>query len=146
MAADLPEEAIPAGRQAAAIVVATREVAHAVLRPAKVLRLQAAILRQDITAVDSSHPGSEPPSFHRSPSGGSERSLLSSLNTGEEMGKRISYDSYECRLNTDVAVCRPSANIAYDLVVELKYAPSSKDRVCRRDKSPCENLFSFPPF
>ena len=64
------------------IAAATPEVVRGVVRPAEALRLQAAILRQDIMAVDSSHPGSEPPSSHRSPSGGPERSLLLSPEWG----------------------------------------------------------------
>jgi len=35
-----------------------------------------------------------------------------------------------------------AANKGSDLVVESKYSTSSSDRVCRRDKSPCESLFS----
>jgi len=75
-AGDLPVEDIAAAHRAVAIAAATPEVVRGVVRPAEALRLQAAILRQDIMAVDSSHPGSEPPSSHRSPSGGPERSLL----------------------------------------------------------------------
>ena len=67
------------GPRAAAIVAAIPEEARVVVRPVEALSLQAAALRQDITAVDSSRPGATPASSHRSPSGGSERSLLVSL-------------------------------------------------------------------
>jgi len=80
MAADLPEEDIPVGPRAAEIVAATLpEVVRAAVRPAEALRLLAAILRQDAMPADSSHAGPKPASSHRSPSGGSERSLLLSL-------------------------------------------------------------------
>ena len=75
-AGDLPVEDIAAALRAVAIAAATPEVVRGVVRPEEALRLQAAILRLDIMAVDSSHPGSEPASSHRSPSGGSHRSLL----------------------------------------------------------------------
>ena len=68
-------EDLAAGPRAAAIVAATPEVVREV-RPAEAHHLQAAILRQDIMAVDSSRAGARLASSHRSPSGGSERSLL----------------------------------------------------------------------
>ena len=74
-AEDLPEADIAAD-PLAAIVADPLEVVRAVVRPAEALRLQAAIPRQDTMAVDSSRAGSTPASSHRSPSGGSERSLL----------------------------------------------------------------------
>lgn len=76
VAEDLPVAEIAADPRAAAIVAATPEVVRAVVRLAEALRLQAVILRQDTMAVDSSRAGSRPASSHRSPSGGSERSLL----------------------------------------------------------------------
>ena len=75
-AEDLPAADIAADPRAAAIVAATPEVGRAVVRPAEVLRLQAVIPLQDTMAVDSSRAGARPASTHRSPSGGSERSLL----------------------------------------------------------------------
>ena len=53
------------GHRAAAIVATTPEVVRVAVRPAEALRLQAAILRQDKTAVDSSRTGSKPASSHR---------------------------------------------------------------------------------
>src|SRR6267378_2736414 len=85
-AEDLPVAEIAADPRAAAIVAATPEVVRAVVRPAEALRLQAAVLRQDTMAVDSSRAGSRPASTHRSPSGGSERSLLLFLKV--QMGRR----------------------------------------------------------
>ena len=58
-------EAIAPGPPAVAIVAATPEVDHAAALPAEALRLQAAILRQDGTAVDSSRTGAKPASSHR---------------------------------------------------------------------------------
>jgi hypothetical protein len=72
----LPAEAIAAGPPAEAIVAATPEVVRGVVRPEEAHRLQAAILRQDIMVVDSSRAGARLASSHRSPSGGSDRSLL----------------------------------------------------------------------
>ena len=65
--------------RAAAIAAALPEVVRAVVHPVEALSLRAAALRQDTTAVDSSRPGAKPASSHRSPSGGSGRSLLLSL-------------------------------------------------------------------
>jgi hypothetical protein len=81
MAEGLPAVAdIKAGRRAVAIVAVIPEVVRVVVpRAGEALSLQAAMLRQDIMAVDSSCPGGKPASSHRSPSGGSERSLLVSL-------------------------------------------------------------------
>jgi len=87
MAADLPEEDIPVGPRVAEIVAAPPPevaaippaVARAVVRPAVGLRLLAATLLRDAMAVNSSHAGPKPASSHRSPSGGSARSLLLSL-------------------------------------------------------------------
>jgi len=104
MAADLPAGEIKAGRRAVgalavglpeavdtkvdpllvAIVAATPEVVRAVPPAVEALSLQAAILHRDIMAVDSSRPGSKPASSHRSPSGGSQGSLLLSLRIGME--------------------------------------------------------------
>ena len=87
MAADLPEEDIPVGPRVAEIVAAPPPevaaippaVARGVVRPAVALHLLTATLRQDAMAVNSSHAGPKPASSHRSPSGGSARSLLLSL-------------------------------------------------------------------
>jgi len=82
MAADLPEEDIPVGPRAAEIVAAIPPaVVRGVVRPAVALHLHllTATLRQDAMAVNSSHAGPKPASSHRSPSGGSARSLLLSL-------------------------------------------------------------------
>ena len=78
MAAGLPAVAdIKPGRRAEVIVAAPREVVRvAVPQAVEALSLQAAILHRDIMAVDSSRPGATPASSHRSPSGGSPRSLL----------------------------------------------------------------------
>ncbi len=80
MAADLPEEDIPVGPRVAEIVAATPpEVVRGVVRPAVALHLHlllTATLRQDAMAINSSHAGPKPASSHRSPSGGSARSLL----------------------------------------------------------------------
>ncbi len=93
-AADLQEEDIPVGPRAAEIVVATPpEVVRAVVRPAEDLRPLAAILPQDVMAVDSSHAGPKPASSHRSPSGGSERSLLLSLSMQEERREPVPQQS-----------------------------------------------------
>jgi hypothetical protein len=75
---------IAAGHRGAAILVATPEVVRAVGRQAEALRLQAGILRQETTAVDSSRNRHE--AGFLSPSGGSERSLLL-LQKGEAMAR-----------------------------------------------------------
>jgi hypothetical protein len=69
---------IVAGHRAAAIGAVTPEAVREVDRPAaeEALPLRADTLRQDTVAVDSSHAGSRPAPSHRSPAGGSERSLL----------------------------------------------------------------------
>jgi hypothetical protein len=59
--------------------------------------------------------------FHptpHSPSGGSERGLLPSLNNGEETGKRISHDRAQLLEYAVLAVYRLTANKAYHLGVE----------------------------
>jgi hypothetical protein len=116
MAADLPAVDIKAGRRAvaamaaglpaavdtkadplvAAIVEATPEAVRAVVPPAlEALNLQVAILHRDTMAVDFSRPGAKPASSHRSPSGGSQGSLLLSLRIGTERknlcGKEVLY-------------------------------------------------------
>jgi hypothetical protein len=78
--ADLPAGVdIKVDPPAAAIAAGIPEVVRVVVHPVEALSLQAAALRQDTTAVDSSRPGAKSASSHRSPSGGSERSLLVSL-------------------------------------------------------------------
>ena len=84
------------GRRVVAIVAAPPEAVRAVVPPAvEVLSLQAAILHRDTMAVDSSRPGAKPASSHRSPSGGSQVSLLLSLRIATERknlcGKGESY-------------------------------------------------------
>jgi hypothetical protein len=95
MAADLPEEDIPAGPRAAEIVVVATppEVVRAVVRPAVPLQILTAILPQDEMAANSSHAGPKPASSHRSPSGGSERSLLLSLSMQEERREPVPQQS-----------------------------------------------------
>jgi hypothetical protein len=72
---------IAAGHRAAAIGAVTPEAVREVDRPAaeEALPLRAGTLRQDTVAVDSSPAGSRPAPSHRSPAGGSERSLLLAL-------------------------------------------------------------------
>ena len=86
---------IKVDRRAAATVAAIPEVARVGVRRVEALSLQAAMLHRDIMAADSSRPGAKPASAHRSPSGGSQGSLLLSLRIGMERknlcGEGVSY-------------------------------------------------------
>jgi hypothetical protein len=79
MAADLPVADPAVDRRVVVIVAGLPAADPAADPPAEALRLRAAILRQSTIAADSSPAGMRPASSHRSPSGGSEGSLLLSL-------------------------------------------------------------------